>query len=110
MMLCRGAAASLQAGPVEIICLILLPVAIVLCGYALFLFLWRSHMIAFAINGPIDDRRGPLVLASVVVLALCAIFILSIVDLATTMKEKNQHASLLFLSFFPGNKAVFAGS
>jgi nitrogen fixation-related uncharacterized protein len=31
---------------VEIIALILLPVAISMCGYAIFIFKWRSDMIA----------------------------------------------------------------
>jgi hypothetical protein len=106
----RSGGANLQTGLVEFICMILLPVAIVLCAYALFLFLWRSRMIAYSVNGAIDDRRGPLVLALVVVLALSAIFIVSVVDLSTTMKAKNQHAMLLLLSFLPGDKARFAGA
>jgi hypothetical protein len=31
---------------VEIIALILLPVAIAMCGYAIFVFVWRSQMIS----------------------------------------------------------------
>jgi hypothetical protein len=31
---------------VEIIALLLLPVAIAMCGYAIFIFIWRSQMIA----------------------------------------------------------------
>lgn len=31
---------------VEVIALLLLPVAIAMCGYAIFIFVWRSEMIA----------------------------------------------------------------
>jgi hypothetical protein len=31
---------------VEVIALLLLPVAIGMCGYAIFIFIWRSQMIA----------------------------------------------------------------
>lgn len=31
---------------VEVIALLLLPVAIAMCGYAIFIFIWRSQMIA----------------------------------------------------------------
>jgi hypothetical protein len=37
---------GLSAHLVEIIALILLPVAISMCGYAIFIFKWRSDMIA----------------------------------------------------------------
>jgi hypothetical protein len=37
---------GLSAHLVEIIALILLPVAICMCGYAIFIFKWRSDMIA----------------------------------------------------------------
>lgn len=84
--------------------MILLPVAILLCAYALLLFLWRSKMIAFALDGAIDDRRGPLVLATVVCLALFSIFCLSIKDLVDTMHERDESATLLFSSLLPGSQ------
>jgi hypothetical protein len=37
---------GLGAHMVEVIALILLPVAIAMCGYAIFIFVWRSQMIA----------------------------------------------------------------
>jgi hypothetical protein len=86
---------------VEAICIILLPVAVILCGYALFLFLWRSKMIAFALDGIIDDRRGPLVLACTVSLALFAIFCISVKDLVDTMRSRGESAQMLFASLLP---------
>lgn len=41
--------------------------------------------------GYIDDRFGPLGLAAVVVLALTAILIISIVDFAEQLKRKEPH-------------------
>ena len=37
---------GLSAHLVEVIALILLPVAIAMCGYSIFVFIWRSDMIA----------------------------------------------------------------
>lgn len=81
--------------------MILLPLAVLLCAYSLALFLWRGHMIAYSVNGAIDDKRGPLVLASVVVLALLSILVLSIVDMARTMHEQGQGAAMLLASLVP---------
>jgi hypothetical protein len=86
---------------VEVICMILLPVATALCFYALFLFLWRSKMIAFTTTGAVDDRRGPLVLAGVVCLALFSIFVLALKDLVDTMSERGETAGMLFASLLP---------
>ena len=44
-------------------------------------FLWRNSQIALKQAAYIDDRRGPLLLATLVVSALGAIFIVSCVDL-----------------------------
>lgn len=48
----------------------------------------RAQVIKIGLSSPIDDRRGPLALAACVVLALSAIFLLSIKDLADTMAEQ----------------------
>ncbi len=42
----EGASHGLGAHLVEIISLILLPVAMAMCGYAIFVFVWRGQMIA----------------------------------------------------------------
>lgn len=83
--------------------MILLPLAMVLCFYALALFLWRSKMIALTIDGIIDDRRGPLCLAMIVAIALLAIFILSVHDLILTMTAKQQDFAFLMSSCLPSS-------
>ncbi|KAF6262836.1 VTC domain-containing protein [Scenedesmus sp. NREL 46B-D3] len=72
--------AGLSAHLVEIIALILLPVAISMCGYAIFIFKWRSDMIAQKRPQHFDDRVGPLGLCAAVVTALLAILIVSFID------------------------------
>ena len=75
-----GAAGAHAARLVEVIALLLLPVAVLMCAYALFVFVWRSRAISRKQIGYIDDRYGPLGLAAVVVTALTAILIVSLVD------------------------------
>jgi nitrogen fixation-related uncharacterized protein len=43
---------------VELIALILLPVGVMMCGYALLTFLWRGRLIAKKQIGHFDDRVG----------------------------------------------------
>jgi len=43
---CRCSPQGLGGHLVEVIALLLLPVAIAMCGYAIFIFVWRSQMIA----------------------------------------------------------------
>jgi uncharacterized membrane protein YidH (DUF202 family) len=75
-------ARPLSAHLVEIIALILLPLAIAMCVYAVFIFWWRGSMIALKRPGHFDDRLGPLGLCGAVVLALSAIFVVSLIDYA----------------------------
>ncbi|KAL6772253.1 VTC4B [Auxenochlorella protothecoides x Auxenochlorella symbiontica] len=72
-----------EAAPqsVQLIAIILLPVALLMCGYALLVYLWRTNQIASRALSYIDDRRGPRALAWLVVAALGAIMTLGIVDL-----------------------------
>jgi uncharacterized membrane protein YidH (DUF202 family) len=72
----------LSAHLVEVIALILLPLAIAMCAYAVFIFVWRGQMIARKRPGHFDDRLGPLGLCCCVVLALSAIFVVSLIDYA----------------------------
>lgn len=69
---------------VEIIALLLLPLAVFIVGYALIVFQWRNSQIAMKQAAYIDDRKGPLLLAGLVVGALSAIFIVSLVDFYDT--------------------------
>jgi uncharacterized membrane protein YidH (DUF202 family) len=71
----------------DIIAMILLPVAVLMCAYALVVFLWRSGQIARKQVGYIDDQNGPLCLAVVVVLALSGIFIVSAVDFVQQLRS-----------------------
>jgi hypothetical protein len=84
---------------VEVICMILLPLAVLLCFYSLFIFLWRSRNIAVASNAPINDRTGPICLAGIVALALTSIFIISLRDLIVTMHTKGQDMAFLISCF-----------
>eukprot|EP01024_Parvocaulis_polyphysoides_P026125 TRINITY_DN2383_c0_g1_i13.p1 TRINITY_DN2383_c0_g1~~TRINITY_DN2383_c0_g1_i13.p1 ORF type:complete len:750 (-),score=93.88 TRINITY_DN2383_c0_g1_i13:114-2363(-) len=75
---------------VEVICMILLPVAVLMTIYALVTFLWRGRRIQRKEADVIDDRVGPLVLALVVVAALTAILILSILDLVDSIQQADR--------------------
>ncbi|KAA6417636.1 MAG: vacuolar transport chaperone [Trebouxia sp. A1-2] len=75
---------------VEIIAAILLPVAILMCVYSLTVFIWRSKAISKKQVGYIDDPRGPLGLAGVVVLALTAILILEVLDFVAALKAHHK--------------------
>ena len=88
----------------EVICMILLPLAVLLCFYSLFIFLWRSQNIAIASSAPMNDRTGPVCLSGIVVLALSAIFIISIRELIETMHAKSQDLQFL-LSCFVGHNS-----
>ena len=72
---------SLSTHLVEFIALMLLPLGIFIVAYALVVFLWRNSQIALKQASYIDDRRGPLLLAALVVSALSAIFVVSCMDL-----------------------------
>jgi hypothetical protein len=52
-------------------------------------FLWRNSQIAMKQAAYIDDRRGPLLLAGLVVTALSAIFIVSAADLIEQISDGN---------------------
>lgn len=72
---------SFSRNLVEFIAFILLPLAAFIVAYATMVFLWRNSQIALKQAAYIDDRRGPLLLAAMVVSALGAIFIVSAADL-----------------------------
>ena len=76
---------------VEFIALMLLPLAIFIVAYASLVFVWRSYQIAQKQAHYIDDRRGPFLLAGLVVSALSAIFLVSMVDLWDSF---NKHRGL----------------
>ncbi|PSC71737.1 VTC domain-containing [Micractinium conductrix] len=72
---------------VEFIACILLPVAILMCGYALLVFIWRGGQILDKSATLYDDRRGPLGLAAVIVCALSLIFMVAFADLISLIRH-----------------------
>mmetsp|Transcript_27459 Transcript_27459/g.50674 ORF Transcript_27459/g.50674 Transcript_27459/m.50674 type:complete len:739 (-) Transcript_27459:23-2239(-) len=71
---------------VELIALILLPLGVCMSCYALYVFIWRASNIAQKRAVQFDDRVGPLCLCGLVVLALVAITLLSIIDFVEVMQ------------------------
>lgn len=97
-MLGFSATGSTQEGPSEtgIIALILLPVALLICVYALLVFHWRAQAIRNKDFLYYDDRRGPLALTIVVVAALTVIFFIALFDFIDTLVDgdaNGAHAS-----------------
>lgn len=66
---------------VTVMSLLLLPVAILIAGYALYTFYWRLTMIRRREVQYYDDKMGPLVLAGVIITAMTCIFFISLADL-----------------------------
>lgn len=77
----------------NLIAMILLPVALMMCGYALLVFYWRSQAIRNKTGLYYDDRRGPLALTIVVVTALTSIFLISLVDLLKNIGHSGAPSS-----------------
>jgi hypothetical protein len=59
----------------------------------LLVFIWRGQQIADKSQTLYDDRRGPLGLAGVIVAALSLIFLVSLVDLVSTIKHHGEAPS-----------------
>lgn len=72
---------------VELIALILLPLGMVMCVYALWVFVWRAQGIAKKRATQFDDRYGPLALCGAVVVALMAILLITCIDFYEVMSE-----------------------
>eukprot|EP00887_Chlorella_sp_A99_P007158 scaffold2.g7158.t1 len=70
---------------IAFISMVLLPVAVLMCGYALMVFVWRSGEIRDKALSYIDDRRGPLALTAVIVTALSMIWLVAFVDLVAAI-------------------------
>jgi SPX domain protein involved in polyphosphate accumulation/uncharacterized membrane protein YidH (DUF202 family) len=87
----EGGRRDAGAASMELVALILLPVAFAMCGYALVVYTWRADAIRARTAVYYDDRRGPLALAAGVVAALGAILVLSAVDLAAGLRHQGQH-------------------
>ena len=83
-----GSSKSQATHDVGLIALILLPVALLICGYALLVYYWRSEAIRNKEGLYYDDRRGPLALTVVVVSALAFIFFMSVFDLFEAFRDE----------------------
>lgn len=73
---------------VELIALILLPLAMGMSCYALYVFIWRARNIEKKRATHFDDRYGPLAVCGAVVVALIAIFMITCIDFVEVMKEE----------------------
>jgi uncharacterized membrane protein YidH (DUF202 family) len=67
--------------------LLLLPLSLGFCVYALHVFLWRADRIKSRIPGRWDDPVGPLLLGSLIVLVLASNFCIKIYEIATFDSE-----------------------
>ena len=67
-----------NGGTAQLCGLILLPLSILFCGYALRTFQWRRKKIQECNPGPYDDGFGPIMLASVLMLVLFIQFCLNL--------------------------------
>lgn len=90
---------SAERDSTTLIAMILLPVALLMCGYALVVYYWRSSAIKEKTEIFYDDRRGPLALTCIVVTALFSIMLLSIVDLLSSLDndQRPENDSYLWL-------------
>lgn len=72
-------AETLDERGARLVGLLLLPVAVVFCGYALATYYWRSKHIAMR-QGDFHDEVGPFLLGGVLMLALSAIFVIYLLE------------------------------
>jgi SPX domain protein involved in polyphosphate accumulation/uncharacterized membrane protein YidH (DUF202 family) len=73
-----------------LIALILLPAAVVMCAYSVFVYYWRSDAIMQHREVYYDDRRGPFALTFMVVVSLALILGLGVVDLFDQLHQEHQ--------------------
>jgi uncharacterized membrane protein YidH (DUF202 family) len=66
----------------EFYALLLLPLALAFCIYALNTYLWRADRIKTRIPGRWDDPYGPIYLGSVLVVVLVANFVIKLIAIA----------------------------
>jgi uncharacterized membrane protein YidH (DUF202 family) len=62
--------------------LMLMPVAIAFCGYSLYVYIKRAGMIRRKDPGPYEDRVGPIVLATMLGLAIIGNFVVKLIEIA----------------------------
>ena len=59
-----------------------MPVAIAFCVYALVIYLRRASMIRHRDPGPYEDKVGPIVLATMLIVAIMVNFAIKLVDIS----------------------------
>ncbi|KAI8112615.1 hypothetical protein M9434_003936 [Picochlorum sp. BPE23] len=72
---------GIQKSTVELMTLLMLPISVLMIGYALFTFYWRSEFIRKKQIGFFDDKVGPVTLALIVEIALLCILFAALKDL-----------------------------
>jgi len=77
-----GAAVGLSKGQqgARVIGLLLLPVAILFCGYALVTFYWRGKRIRSRTEGIFHDEVGPFLLGTILIISLIAVFLIYLTE------------------------------
>lgn len=71
---------SISDATVELVTLLLIPVSILMSGYALFTFYARSESFRRKQVGYFDDHVGPLALAVIIIIVLLVILIAALRD------------------------------
>lgn len=59
-----------------------MPVAIAFCVYALVIYLRRASMIRQRDPGPYEDKVGPIVLTTMLIVAITVNFVIKLVDVS----------------------------
>ena len=77
---------------VQLVAIILLPVALVMCAYSLLVYFWRTDAISKKGLAYIDDRRGPRALAWLVVAALGIIMVIGVAELVEEIRAAHGGA------------------
>lgn len=71
---------GIKKSTVELMTLLMLPISVVMIGYALFTFYWRSEFIRKKQIGFFDDKVGPVTVALIVECALVVILVAALRD------------------------------
>mmetsp|Transcript_6679 Transcript_6679/g.19222 ORF Transcript_6679/g.19222 Transcript_6679/m.19222 type:complete len:157 (+) Transcript_6679:440-910(+) len=75
-----SAAGAISQHTVQIISLLLLPIAVLMMVYALYIYYMRSVFLEKKQYGFFDDKLGPVVLCVLIMLALSTIMVVAIID------------------------------
>jgi hypothetical protein len=73
---------SKTSGTAQIYALVLLPIALLMICYSVWTYLWRTSKIGVRDAFRWDDPMGPIVITSLLIVALCAQFIQKVTFIA----------------------------